>query len=107
MSEEKKEKTKGKRCSRCGFRIRGKNHEEGVHHQQGRNRTTGNHLRKSQLSYLILPDWLGWFIVSQFNATAYRVTTYVDTGCPRGRNSFSSNDLEKVSLFFRISGETP
>jgi DNA-directed RNA polymerase subunit RPC12/RpoP len=47
MSEEKKEKTKGKRCSRCGFRIRGKNHEEGVHHQQGRNRTTGNHLRKS------------------------------------------------------------
>ena len=45
--KEKKEKTNGKRCSRCGFRIRGKNHEEGVHHQQGRNRTTGNHLRKS------------------------------------------------------------
>ena len=25
-----------KRCSVCGFMIRGKNHEEGKHHKQGK-----------------------------------------------------------------------
>jgi len=29
------EKKKIKRCSKCGFRARGKNHEEGYHHKNG------------------------------------------------------------------------
>tara|TARA_R110000824_G_scaffold260055_3_gene448695 strand:- start:1143 stop:1265 length:123 start_codon:yes stop_codon:yes gene_type:complete len=32
---------KKKHCSKCGFRIRGKNHEEGFHHKNGSGRSTG------------------------------------------------------------------
>lgn len=28
------------RCCSCGFKIRGKNHEDGVHHKQGRVKAT-------------------------------------------------------------------
>lgn len=35
----KKSKAK-KRCPSCGYKIRGPNHEEGRHHQQGRNGQT-------------------------------------------------------------------
>ncbi len=30
---EKKDEKKGVRCSLCGFRRRGSNHDNGVHHQ--------------------------------------------------------------------------
>tara|TARA_R100000008_G_C3534387_1_gene141112 strand:- start:62 stop:193 length:132 start_codon:yes stop_codon:yes gene_type:complete len=34
-------KSKIKRCSKCGFRVRGKNHDEGFHHKNGSGRSTG------------------------------------------------------------------
>ena len=47
MSEQKKEKKmpanyrKANRCEKCGFRIRGNNHENGVHHGQGSGGNSG------------------------------------------------------------------
>jgi len=36
MEVEKKERSNS-RCSACGFRKRGKNHEKGRHHRYGKN----------------------------------------------------------------------
>jgi hypothetical protein len=35
-----KERT-GTYCKKCGFRIRGKNHEAGIHHKTGKDRKMG------------------------------------------------------------------
>lgn len=32
-----KSRTANKYCEKCGFKIRGKNHEDGQHHQKGTN----------------------------------------------------------------------
>lgn len=35
-------KPSGKRCKVCGFRVRGKHHEEGIHHKTIANDKTGS-----------------------------------------------------------------
>ena len=46
MNEKKPENKPANRCKKCGFRIGGKNHEDGFHHANGSQGRTGKSKRR-------------------------------------------------------------